>query len=57
MMAPSTLGTFLRAFTFGHVRQLEAVVPGGSLTRATVWSMNRRDDSFELSDTTEREGA
>jgi hypothetical protein len=25
-MAPSTLGTFLRAFTFGHVRQLEAVV-------------------------------
>jgi Transposase DDE domain group 1 len=25
-MAPSTLGTFLRAFTFGHVRQLDAVV-------------------------------
>ncbi len=25
-MAPSTLGTFLRAFSFGHVRQLEAVV-------------------------------
>ena len=23
--APSTLGTFLRAFTFGHVRQLDAV--------------------------------
>jgi hypothetical protein len=23
VMAPSTLGTFLRAFTFGHVRQLE----------------------------------
>ena len=23
--APSTLGTFLRAFTFGHVRQLGAV--------------------------------
>ena len=22
---PSTLGTFLRAFTFGHVRQLDAV--------------------------------
>jgi hypothetical protein len=22
-MAPSTLGTFLRAFTFGHVRQLD----------------------------------
>jgi Transposase DDE domain group 1 len=26
VMAPSTLGTFLRAFTFGYVRQLEAVV-------------------------------
>jgi hypothetical protein len=23
--APSTLGTFLRRFTFGHVRQLDAV--------------------------------
>jgi hypothetical protein len=26
VMAPSTLGTFLRAFTFGHVRQLDRVV-------------------------------
>jgi len=26
--APSTLGTFLRAFTFGHVRQLRAVATG-----------------------------
>ena len=25
MMAPSTLGTFLRAFTFGHIRQLDRV--------------------------------
>ena len=33
VMAPSTLGTFLRAFTFGHVRQLEAVV-GETLRRA-----------------------
>ena len=32
-MAPSTLGTFLRAFTFGHVRQLEAVI-GRVLERA-----------------------
>ncbi len=32
-MAPSTLGTFLRAFTFGHVRQLEAV-NGLALERA-----------------------
>ncbi len=26
VMAPSTLGTFLRSFDFGHVRQLEAVI-------------------------------
>ena len=31
--APSTLGTFLRAFTFGHVRQLDRVL-GVSLARA-----------------------
>jgi hypothetical protein len=31
--APSTLGTFLRAFTFGHVRQLDALL-GRSLQRA-----------------------
>ena len=36
VMAPSTLGTFLRAFTFGHVRQLEAVV-GETLRR--VWAV------------------
>ena len=36
VMAPSTLGTFLRAFTFGHVRQLEAVV-GEVLRRA--WAL------------------
>src|ERR687895_1703609 len=33
--APSTLGTFLRAFTFGHVRQLDRLL-GEALTRA--WS-------------------
>jgi hypothetical protein len=33
--APSTLGTFLRAFTFGHVRQLDRVL-AGCLSRA--WS-------------------
>jgi hypothetical protein len=33
VMAPSTLGTFLRAFSFGHVRQLEAAV-GQVLARA-----------------------
>ena len=33
MPAPSTLGTFLRAFTFGHVRQLDALL-GEALERA-----------------------
>ncbi len=32
-MAPSTLGTFLRSFTFGHVRQLDRVL-GIALARA-----------------------
>jgi hypothetical protein len=36
VMAPSTVGSFLRSFTFGHVRQLEAVV-GETLRRA--WLM------------------
>jgi hypothetical protein len=36
VMAPSTLGTFLRAFSFGHVRQLEAVI-GHALKAA--WSL------------------
>lgn len=33
VMAPSTLGTFLRAFSFGHVRQLDWVL-GELLSRA-----------------------
>ena len=33
VLAPSTIGTFLRAFSFGHVRQLEAV-NGHALERA-----------------------
>jgi hypothetical protein len=33
VMAPSTLGTFLRAFTFGHIRQLDKVL-GEALRRA-----------------------
>jgi len=33
VVAPSTLGTFLRAFTFGHVRQLDRVL-GETLSRA-----------------------
>jgi len=36
VMAPSTLGTFLRSFTFGHVRQMDAVL-AEALRRA--WSL------------------
>jgi hypothetical protein len=39
VMAPSTLGTFLRSLSFGHVRQLEAVV-GAALTRAWAAGTN-----------------
>ena len=41
VMAPSTLGTFLRAFTFGHVRQLDAVI-AETLRRA--WQLGARPD-------------
>jgi hypothetical protein len=34
VMAPSTLGTFLRSFTFGHIRQLDKVI-GETIRR--VW--------------------
>ena len=34
--APSTVGSFLRTFTFGHVRQLEAVL---SRTLARAWGL------------------
>ena len=45
VMAPSTLGTFLRTFTFGHVRQLEAVV-GKVLGRA--WEAGAGPGASEL---------
>ena len=35
VMAPSTIGTFLRSFTFGHVRQLDAVL---SRTLGRAWA-------------------
>ena len=35
VMAPSTVGTFLRSFTFGHIRQLDAVL---SRTLARAWA-------------------
>ena len=45
VMAPSTLGTFLRSFTFGHIRQLDKVL-AESLRRA--WSVGAGPGSGEL---------
>ena len=42
VMAPSTLGTFLRSFTWGHVRQLDKAL-GDTLRR--VWSAGGGPDS------------
>jgi len=36
VMAPSTLGTFLRSFTFGHVRQLDRV---SEMLMTRAWSL------------------
>jgi Transposase DDE domain group 1 len=44
-MAPSTLGTFLRSFTFGHVRQLDRVL-AESIGRA--WSAGEGPRSERL---------
>ncbi|MGH9083113.1 MAG: IS1380 family transposase [Acidimicrobiales bacterium] len=38
VMAPSTLGTFLRGFTFGHLRQLDAVL---DVAVGRAWSLMR----------------
>jgi hypothetical protein len=45
VMAPSTLGTFLRSFTFGHIRQLDAVI-AESIRRA--WHLGAGPGEKEL---------
>lgn len=45
--APSTLGTFLRSFTFGHVRQLDRVL-GVSLERAWAAGAGPGDDRLVI---------
>jgi len=45
VMAPSTLGTFLRSFTFGHVRQFEKVI-GEALGAA--WALGAGPGSSRL---------
>jgi hypothetical protein len=43
--APSTVGTFLRSFTFGHLRQLDAVL---SRTLARAWHLGAGPDDEAL---------
>jgi hypothetical protein len=47
VMAPSTLGTFLRAFTFGHVRQLDAVI-AETTRRAWLLGAGPSDDTMTI---------
>lgn len=50
--APSTLGSFLRSFTFGHVRQLDAVASRflTNLNRKAPLLGNVKDDQFVFLD-------
>jgi len=48
--APSTLGTFLRAFTFGHVRQLDAVAWRWLVNLAATAPVVAGIDDFALVD-------
>ena len=47
--APSTLGSFLRAFTFGHVRQLDAVASRFLITLAGLTRLLGETDAAENS--------
>ena len=47
VMAPSTLGIFLRSFTFGHVRQLDRVA-GETLRRAWHLGAGPGDDAVTI---------
>ena len=45
VLAPSTLGTFLRSFTFGHLRQFDKVA---ELALARAWSVGAAPDVSEM---------
>jgi hypothetical protein len=47
VMAPSTLGTFLRSFTFGHVRQLDAVI-AETIQRAWLLDAGPKDTAMTI---------
>ncbi len=45
VLAPSTLGTFLRSFTFGHLRQLDRAA---ELALGRAWSVGAAPDAAEM---------
>lgn len=47
VMAPSTLGTFLRSFTFGHIRQLDAVI-AETIRRAWTFGAGPGSESMTI---------
>ena len=47
VMAPSTFGTFLRSFTFGHCRQMEAVI-GHAFERAWAAGAGPGDEALVI---------
>jgi hypothetical protein len=47
VMAPSTLGTFLRSFTFGHVRQLDRVI-AETIRRAWSFGAGPSDETMTI---------
>ena len=47
VLAPSTLGTFLRSFSWGHARQLDAVA-GDLLTRAWAAGVGPGEEPFTI---------
>lgn len=48
--APSTLGSFLRSFTLGHVRQLDAVARRWLVNLATITSITTGINDYALVD-------
>jgi hypothetical protein len=47
VMAPSTLGTFLRSFTFGHIRQLDVVI-AEAIRRAWSFGIGPKDKGLTI---------
>ena len=51
VMAPSTLGTFLRAFSFGHVRQLDRGLRRGTASCVVAWVQDQERTGWSSTST------